>query len=71
MGAALAPPNTRSKDKEGPSTVRKGREGTTRKEKEKPTLAGQRQSRGVGMKEQVKKHMERELAKKKNKEPPS
>ena len=33
VGAASAPPNTRSKDKEGPSTARKGREGTTRKEK--------------------------------------
>ena len=40
VGAASAPPNTRSKDKEGPSTVRKGREGTARKEKERPTLAG-------------------------------
>ena len=38
MGAASAPPNTRSKDKEGPSTARKGREGTARKE-ERPTLA--------------------------------
>ena len=71
MGAASAPPNTRSKDKEGPSTARRGKEGTTRKDKERPTLAGQRQSRGVGMKEQVKEHLERELAKKKNKEPPS
>ena len=78
MGAASAPPNTRSKDKEGPSTARKGREGTARKgregtarkEKERPTLAGQRQSCGVGMKEQVREHLERELAKKKNKEPP-
>ena len=51
MGAASAPPNTRSKDKKGPSTTRKGREGSARKEKERPTLAGQRQSRGVGMKE--------------------
>ena len=71
VGAASALPNTRSKDKEGPSTARKGREGTARKEKERPTLAGQRQSRGVGMKEQVREHLERELAKKKNKEPPS
>ena len=51
VGAALAPPNTRSKDKEGPSTARKGREGSARKEKERPTLARQRQSRGLGMKE--------------------
>ena len=71
VGAASAPPNTRSKDKEGPSTARKGREGTARKEKERPTLVGQRQSRRVGMKEQVREHLERELAKKKNKEPPS
>ena len=71
MGAASAPPNTRSKDKEGPSMAKKGREGTARKDKERPTLAGQRQSRGVGMKEQVREHLERELAKKKNKEPPS
>ena len=39
VGAALAPPNTRSKDKEGPSTARKGREGIGRKDKEKATLA--------------------------------
>ena len=71
MGAASAPLNTRSKDKDGPSTARKGREGTARKDKERPTLAGQRQLRGVGMKEQVREHLERELAKKKNKEPPS
>ena len=71
VGAASAPPNTRSKDKEGPSTARKGREGTARKEKERPTLAGQRQSRRLGMKEQVREHLERELAKKKNKKPPS
>ena len=71
MGAASALPNTRSKDKEGPSMAREGREGTARKEKERPTLARQRQLRGVGMKEQVREHLERELAKKKNKEPPS
>ena len=71
VGAASAPLNTRNKDKEGPSTARKGREGTARKEKERPTLAGQRQSHGVGMKNQVKEHLERELAKKKNKETPS
>ena len=51
MGVASALPNTRSKDKEGPSTARKGREGTARKDKQRPTLAGQRQSRRVGMKE--------------------
>ena len=71
VGAASAPPNTRSKNKEGPSTARRGREGTARKDKERPTLAGQKQSQGVGMKEQVREHLERELAKKKNKEPPS
>ena len=71
VGAASALPNTRSKDKEGPSTAKKGREGTARKDKERFTLAGQRQSHGVGMKEQVREHLERELAKKKNKEPPS
>ena len=71
VGAASAPPNTRSKEKEGPSTARRGMEGTTRKDKERPTLAGQKQSRGVGMKEQVREHLERELAKKKSKEPPS
>ena len=38
---------------------------------ERPTLAGQKQSREGGMKEQVRDHLERELAKKKNKEPPS
>ena len=71
VGAASALPNTRSRDKEGPSTARKGKGGTARKDKERPTLARQRQSRGVGMKEQVREHLERELVKKKNKEPPS
>ena len=51
VGAASTPPNTQSKDKEGPSTARRGREGIGRKDKERPTLAGQKQSRGVGMKE--------------------
>ena len=32
MGAASALPNTWSKDKEGPSTARKGREGTARRD---------------------------------------
>ena len=40
IGAASAPVNTRSKDKEGPNTARRGREGTGRKDKERPTLAG-------------------------------
>ena len=40
VGAASAPSNTRSKDKEGPSTARRGKEGTARKDKERPTLAG-------------------------------
>ena len=71
VGVASAPPNTRSKGKEGPSRARKGRESTGRKDMERPTLAGQKQSRGGGMKEQVRDHLERELAKKKNKEPPS
>ena len=71
IGAASAPSNTRSKEKEGPSTATRGREGTARKDKERPTLAVQKKSRGVGMKEQVREHLERELAKKKNKEPPS
>ena len=39
-GAASAPPNTRSKGKDGPSRARKGREGTGRKDMERPTLAG-------------------------------
>ena len=51
VGVASAPPNTRNKDKEGPSTARKGREGTARKDKKRPTLARQRQACGVGMKE--------------------
>ena len=71
IDAASAPLNTRSKDKEGPSTTRRGKEGIGRKDKERPTLAGQKQSHGVGIKEQVREHLERELAKKKNKEPPS
>ena len=71
VGAASAHPNTQSKDKKKPSTARRGKEGTTKKDKERLTFAGQKQSRGVGMKEQVREHLERELAKKKNKEPPS
>ena len=39
---------------------------------ERPFIGGSLgQSRGVGMKEHVREHLERELAKKKNKEPPS
>ena len=71
VGATSGPPNTRSKDKEGPSTAWRGKEGTNRKDKERLTLAGQKQSRGVDIREQVRAHLERELAKKKNKEPPS
>ena len=71
VGAVSAPPNTQSKDKEGPNTTRRGTEGTGRKDKERPTLVGQKQSRGVGIKEQVREHFEKELAKKKNKEPSS
>ena len=71
ISATSTPPNTQSKDKEGPSITRRGREGTRRKDKEKPTLAGQKQTRGVDIKEQVRAHLERKLAKKKNKEPPS
>ena len=39
VGTASAPPDTQSKDKEGPSTARRGREGTGRKDKERATLA--------------------------------
>ena len=44
LGTTLVPPSTRSKDKEGPSTARRGREGTKRKGKEKTTLVGRKQS---------------------------
>ena len=71
VGAASAHPNTRSKDKEGPITARRGREGTDRKDKERPTLAGQKQSRGSDIKEHVRARLERELDKKKKKEPSS
>ena len=46
VGTALTPPNTRSKDKEGPSIVRRGR-----KDKERATLAGPKQSRRSDIKE--------------------
>ena len=49
----------------------RGKEGTGRKDKERPTLAGQKHSLGVDIKEQVRAYLERELAKKMNKEPPS
>ena len=62
---------TQSKDKEGPSTARRGREGIGRKNKERPTFARQKQSCGVDIKERIRAHLERELAKKKNKETPS
>ena len=68
VGATSAAPNTRSKDKEGPSTARRGREGIGKKDKERPTLARQKQTRRVDIKEHVRAHLERELAKKKNKE---
>ena len=71
VGTALAPLNIQSKDKEGPSTARRGREGTGRKDKERATLAGQKQSRGSDIKEHIRAHLERELKKKKKKEPPS
>ena len=60
VGAASTPPNTRSKDKKGPSTTRRGREGTGKKDKERPTLARQKQTCGVDIKEQIKAHLERE-----------
>ena len=71
VGTTSTPPNTQSKDKEGPSTARRGREGTGMKDKERATLAGQNQSRKSDIKEQVRAHLERELEKKKKKEPPS
>ena len=64
VGIASAPPNTQSKDKEEPSTANRGREGTGRKDKERATLAGQKQSHGSDIKEQVRAHLERELEKK-------
>ena len=39
LGTTLAPPNTQSKDKEGPSTAKRGRKGTGRKGKERSILA--------------------------------
>ena len=71
VGTTLAPPNTRSKDNEGPSIAKRGREGTSRKDKERATLAEQKQSHGSDIKEQIRAHLERELEKKKKKEPSS
>ena len=51
VGATLAPLNTRRKDKEGPSTARRGKEGIGKKDKERPTLAGQKQTRIGDIKE--------------------
>ena len=61
MDIASALPNTRR--------TRRGREGTSRKDKERATLAGPKQSRGSNIKEQVREHLKRE--KEKKKEPPS
>ena len=69
VGTALASPNTQSKDKEGPSTAKMGREGTGRKDKERATLEGPMQSRRSDIKEHVRKHLKWE--KEKKKEPPS
>ena len=66
---ASAPPNTRSKDKEGPSIARRGREGIGTKDKEKATLAGPKQSYRSDIKEQVREHLK--WKKEKKKEPPS
>ena len=71
VGTASAPPNTRSKDKEGPNTAKRGMEGIGRKDKERATLAAQKQSYGSDIKEHRRAHLERELEKKKKKEPPS
>ena len=51
VGAASALPNTRSKDKEGPSIAKRNREGTSKKNKERPALARQKQTHGVDIKE--------------------
>ena len=55
VGSALAPANTQSKGKEGPSTARRGREGIGRKDKERATLVGPKQSHGSDIKEWVRK----------------
>ena len=69
VDTASAPPNTRSKDKERLSTAKRGREGTGRKDKERATLAGPKQSCRSDIKEQIREHLKRE--KEKKKEPPS
>ena len=65
VSTASAHPNTRSKDKEMPSTARRGREGIGRKDKERATLAGPKQSRRIDIKEQVREHLNQEKEKKK------
>ena len=64
LGTASAPVNTRSKDKEGPSTTKKDMEGSGRKEKERTTLAGTKQSHESDIKEQVREHLKRKKEKK-------
>ena len=44
VNTASAPPDTRSKDKAGPSIATRGKEGTNRKDKERATLVGPKQS---------------------------
>ena len=56
--------NTQSKDKEGPNTAKRSREGTERKDKKRATLVGTKQSRKSDIKEQVRKHLKREKEKK-------
>ena len=63
LGIASAP-NTQSKDKEGLSTAKRGREGIGRKEKERTTLVGIKQSRESHIKEQIRKHLKWEKEKK-------
>ena len=63
---ASASSYTQSKDKEGPSTTRKGREGTGRKDKERATLRRSKQSRESDTKEQVRKHLKWEKKRKRN-----
>ena len=66
MATASVPPNTRSKDKDGPITARRDREGIGKKDKERATLAGPKQSRRSDIKEQVREHLKRKKEKKKN-----
>ena len=67
VNTTSAPPNTRSKNKEGPNIGKNGRKGTRKKVKEKITLAGIEPSCESAIKEHVREH----LKKKKEKEPPS